>query len=305
MPTPDIDLHLLRCLDALVTERHVTRAADRLGMSQSGMSTALARLRTVFDDPILVRTPSGMQLSENAAEIAGAARRALNEIDFAMARRGPFDAATSSMTFNLMGSDYFGLMILPGLIERVRAQAPHVLVKVASPQPARIRESLANSETDLVIGFFHDIADGLYQTVVVQETLCCVASKHHSSIQGGLSLDDYAAADHVYFGSPPEMVSSIEVMLERALPLLGIQRRSCVQVPTFGVMPRILARTDLLATMPLRVAESFAQSLPLQVLPLPFELPSLPVRAIWHERMHENHAHRWLRGLVQDVGRSL
>lgn len=305
MTTPDIDLQLLRCLDALVTERHVTRAAERLGMSQSGMSTALARLRTVFDDPILVRTPKGMQLSENAAEIAGAARRALNEIDFAMARRGPFDPATSSMTFNLMGSDYFGLMILPGLIERVRAQAPHVLIKVASPQPSRIRESLANSETDMVVGFYHEIADGLYQTVVAQEALCCAVSKNHSTIQGSLSQADYAAADHIYFGSPPEMVSSIEVMLERALPLLGIERRTCVQVPTFGVMPRILARTDLLATLPVRVAESFAQTLPLQVLKLPFELPSLPVRAIWHERMHENNAHRWLRGLVQEVGRSL
>lgn len=305
MTLPDIDLHLLRCLDVLVSERHVTRAADRLGMSQSGMSTALGRLRTVFDDAILVRTPQGMQLSEHALEIAGAARRALNEIDLAMARRGPFDPATSSMTFTIMGSDYFGLMILPPLIERLRKEAPNVLLKVVAPQPNRIREALANSETDLVVGFYHDIADGLYQTIVVHETLTCVMRQGHSKIQGAVSLADYAAADHIYFGSPPALVTSIEVMLERALPPLGIERRICVQVPSFGMMPRILARTDLLATLPLRVANSFVQTLSLQVLPLPFEMPVLPVRAIWHERMHDNNAHRWLRGLLQEVGRAL
>jgi len=305
MTTPNIDLHLLRCLEVLVSERHVTRAADRLNMSQSGMSTALGRLRSLFDDPILVRTPKGMQLSENALEIAGAGRRALNEIDFAISFRGPFNPATSSISFTVMGSDYFGLTILPSLIERLGRDAPNVRLKVVAPQPSRIREVLANSETDLVVGFYHDIADGLYQTIVVKETLCCVLRKGHPKIHSTLSLAEYAAADHIYFGSPPEIVTSIEVILERTLPALGIERRTIVQVPTFGVMPGILACSDLLATVPVRIANSFVHSLSLKVLPLPFEIPVLPVRAIWHERMHESNAHRWLRGLVQEIGLGL
>lgn len=305
MPLPDIDLHLLRCLDVLVSERHVTRAADKLDMSQSGMSTALARLRHVFDDPILVRTPQGMQLSEHAAEIAGAVRRALNEIELALARRGAFDPATSSVTFVVMASDYVGLTLLPPLIERLRREAPGVALKIVSPQPNRIREALANSEADLVLGFYHDIADGLFQTVLLHETLVCVARAGHPRIKGAVTQADYALADHISYGAPPTFVSSLDIVLDRVLPPLGVERRICVQVPVMSMMTPVIARTDLIATMPRRLARSVAELPALQVVPLPFELEPLPQRAIWHERMHENNAHRWLRALTQEIGRSL
>lgn len=304
MARPDIDLHLLRCLEVLVAERHVTRAADKLGMSQSGMSTALARLRSVFDDPILVRTPNGMQLSQHALEIAGSVRRGLNEIDSAIARRGPFEPANSSVTFTVMASDYFGLTILPLLMERLRFAAPNITLTIVAPQPSRIREVLANSEVDLVVGFFHDLAEGLYQTIVVREPLVCAVRAGHPTIDGSISAAQYSSADHVYYGSPPSFVSSIEIMLERVLPPLGIERRSCVHVPTLSMMPGVIARTNLVGTLPGRVPRSVVQASTLQLLPLPFELPELPVHAIWHERMHDNSAHRWLRGLVQEIGKS-
>lgn len=305
MAGPDIDLQLLRCLDVLVTERHVTRAADRLGMSQSGMSAALARLRSLFDDPILVRTPQGMQLSEYAPEIAGAVRRALNEIDLAIAHRGAFEPARSSVAFSVMASDYVGLMILPPLVERLQREAPGVVLNITLPQPGRLREALANSEADLAIGYFHDIAEGLYQTVVMQETLACVVRTGHPRISGALSVADYVAAEHIYYGAPPGLVSSVEVLLERVLPSLGIERRIGIHIPTLAVMSRIVARSDLVATFPAKLAASFAEPLSLQVLPLPFETPALPVRAVWHERLHENSAHRWLRGVVQEIGREI
>ncbi len=305
MTLPDIDLHLLRCLEVLVAERHVTRAADKLGMSQSGMSTALARLRSVFDDPILVRTPHGMQLSEHAPEIAGSVRRALAELELALGRRGPFDQAASSMTFNVMASDYFGLTVLPHLVERLCKEAPGISLTIVSPQPKRIREALANSEVDLVVGFFHDVSDGLYQTIVMREPLVCVVRASHPVINGSVSAAEYSGAGHVYYGAPPGFVSSIEVMLERVLPPLGIERRSNVHVPALSLMPGVIARTDLVGTMPGRVPLNMIQSPALQVLPLPFELPDLPVHAIWHERMQDNPAHRWLRALIQEIGKSL
>lgn len=307
MAAPDIDLHLLRCLETLVAERHVTRAAEKLGMSQSGMSTALAKLRSIFDDPILVRTPHGMQPSEHAPEIAGAVRRALNEIDLAIARRGPFDPATSTMAFTIMASDYVGLTILPLLVERVRDAAPNITLTVATPEPSRIREALANSEVDLVVGFYHDIAGGLYQTIVMHDTLACVVRAGHPQIAGSITAAQYSAADHIFYGAPPNFISSVEVVLERVLPAQGVERRVVVNVPSLSMMPRIVARTNLVATMPFRLAHSVADAPALQVLPLPFDLPEpeFPVRAIWHERMHENNAHRWLRALVQEVGRGL
>lgn len=304
MALPDIDLHLLRCLDVLVTERHVTRAADKMGMTQSGMSTVLARLRTVFDDPILVRTSHGMQHSEHALEIAGAVRRALNEIDLAVARRGAFVPATSSVMFSVMASDHVGLMLLPRLIERLQVEAPNVVIKVIPPAPNRIREALANSEADLVIGFFLDVADNLFQTVVMQETLACVARQGHPRIDGSLSIADYASELHVYYGTPPAMVSSLEAWLEGVLPPLGIERRIALYLPSLAIVPRIISQSNLLSTFPAHLATTFAGRLALQVLPLPFEVPLLPVRTIWHERMHENNAHKWLRALIQEIGHS-
>jgi DNA-binding transcriptional LysR family regulator len=91
-----------------------------------------------------------------------------------------------------------------------------------APRPSRIREALANSDADLVVGFYHDVADGLYQTVVLQETLACVVRAGHAQIDGSVSLADYSAGDHIYYGTPPGMVSSIELLLERTLPALGI-----------------------------------------------------------------------------------
>ena len=305
MQLPEIDLHLLRCLEMLVSESHVTRAADKMGMSQSGMSTALARLRTVFNDPILVRTPKGMKPSEHAPEIVGSVRRALKEIDRAMSRRGPFEPASASAVFTVMASDYVGITILPPLIERLRQEAPHITLTIATPQPHRIREVLANSEADLVVGFYHDIADGLYQTIVLHDSLACIARERHPLVQGQMTPQLYSACGHVFYGAPPAFVSSLEVLMAQSLRARGIERSVWVNIPSLAMIPGVVAQTDLLATLPRRMGQNVARALALQVLPLPFELEPLPVRAIWHESMHDNNAHRWLRGLVQEIGRSL
>ena len=263
-------MHLLRCLDTLVLERHVTRAADRMGMSQSGMSAALARLRTAFDDPILVRTPQGMQLSEHALEIAGAVRRALNELDLAIAHRGSFDPACSSVAFSIMASDYVGVMLLPPLLGRLRREAPNISLKMVLPQPNRVRDALANSECDMVVGILHDLPEGLYQMVVAHDTLGCVVRTGHPHIDDSLSLAQYTQGEHIYYGTPPSFIASSEVLLERTLPALGIERRIAVHIPSLAVMPRIIASSDLLATIPAKLGSSFSDGLPLQVLPLPF-----------------------------------
>ena len=133
MPRVDMNLQLLRCLEVLVAECHVSRAADRLGMSQSGMSTALARLREIFGDPILVRTSHGMILSERAPEIAGAARRALAEIDFAIHGDVDFDISSVKTEFRIMASDYVGHMLLPLVLDTSLRQAPDITLTVVQP----------------------------------------------------------------------------------------------------------------------------------------------------------------------------
>lgn len=305
MTNEDINLHLLQCLEALVTERHVTRAAERMAMSQSGMSTALAKLRRVFNDQILVRTSRGMALSERAPEIAGAARRARQEIERALEGPGRFDIAEARTDFRVMASDYVGRMLLPRVIQTCVEAAPGITLTIVPPQPSRLREALANSEVDLVVGFFHDISEGLYQTSVVEEPLVGMVRAAHPRIGHTVSLAEYGAEEHIFFGSPPTFISSIEIVIETTIKPLGIVRQVRTHVPSLAMVPQIIAHTDMMATLPERLAHSFAAHYPLRVISLPFDAGALKVRAIWHERMHANNGHRWLRQTFQDVGRSL
>lgn len=302
---PDIDLRMLRCFEALVEERHVTRAADRMDMSQSGMSTTLARLRSVFGDPILVRTAKGMELSEQAPEIAGRVRRALKEIDLAISGPVEFEPSTAKATFNVMASDYVGRLILPQLMQRIHEEAPGIRLTVVAPQPNRIREALANSEVDLVVGFFHNLADGLFQTTITSETLVCLVRKNHPTVAETLSLEQYAELEHVSYSAPPAFMSSVEVTLDLALQQAGHSRICVMNVSSLSMMPRIVEQTDLIATLPLGFAQTFLKSTELRIVNLPIELEPLPVRAIWHEHMNANPSHRWLRRLVQDVGNAM
>lgn len=305
MPRVDMNLQLLRCLEVLVAECHVSRAADRLGMSQSGMSTALARLREIFGDPILVRTSHGMILSERAPEIAGAARRALAEIDFAIHGDVDFDISSVKTEFRIMASDYVGHMLLPLVLDTSLRQAPDITLTVVQPQPNRIREALANSEVDLVVGFFHDVSEGLFQTSVLSEPLVCLRRVDHPRISDTLSLRQYGNEAHTYFGSPPTFISSIEIVIERTLRPIGISRRIRANLPSMAMIPKVVEQTDLLATVPRGLADSYAGRYGVVAMQLPFDPGSLMVRAIWHDRMHANKAHKWLRQLFQSSGKSL
>lgn len=305
MNKPEIDLRLLRCLEALIDEQHVTRAAEKMDMSQSGMSTALARLRSIFGDPILVRTSKGMTLSDRAPEIAGNVRRALREIDTAIAGRPDFEPGTAEMTYTVMASDYVGRLLLPELVKRLRELAPGITLTIVAPQPNRIRETLANSEVDLVVGFFHELSDGLFQMTITSETLTVLVRKDHPKIGSSITLEEYVEQDHLAYASPPTFVSSLEVMISRALAVHGVERQSFVYVPSMAMMPHIVEMTDCVATIPAGFAKSYLGSANLRTLPIPYEVEPLPVRAIWHEQMDTNPGHRWLRRLIQELGKSL
>lgn len=304
---PDVDVRLLRCLLALVMERHVTRAAEAVGMSQSGMSTALARLRVVFNDPLLIRTPQGMRPTEHALHIEGNVRRALNELDGALIRFGDFDPLTSDQMFTVMASDYVSMMLLPHVLGDVRTHAPGVTLKVVPPEPVRIREALANGEVDLVVGFYMEVAATLYQTTLNEEQLVGVSRVGHPALteSGRISRDQYAQARHVYYGAPPASTTSLEFLLARILPPLGIERRIGVYLPSLSAILRVVAETDLIATVPRTLAQHYLVGMPLQLLALPFDAPPTPIQALWHERVHTSSANVWLRDRFRSAGRRL
>lgn len=299
-----IDLHLLRCLDILLAEGSVTRAAERMDMSQPGMSNALGRLREVFGDPLLVRTPRGMEPTERALEVRAAVREALDKIEGAVSGQSGFDPATARLSVTISTTDYASFVLLPDLLRKLEDKAPGLSITVRPPDPSRIREWLEEGAGELVIGFVPDASESLKSSVIYREPLVCIAREGHPKINGALDMTTYLDLRHVILGSAFAGLSTMERILDETLEAEGHLRKPGVRIPSALLSPHIVASTDMIATLPARYANRLRQTIPLQVLDLPFETPDLPVALIWHERTHQNTAMVWLREAIRAVAKS-
>jgi DNA-binding transcriptional LysR family regulator len=296
-----VDLNLLACLDALVQTRSVTKAAVVMEMSQPGMSKALTRLRQLFDDPLLVRTNQGMVATPRGLELREQVRAGLAHIRGALDDREEFDPARSSDTFTIAGTDWVGTLVVPSLMERLAQLAPAVRVNIVPPDAPRLREQLEEGLCDLSVGFFVEMADGLYATQLAKDDMACIARKPHPLIDGRVSLATYAECRHVYLGAAPVFNSTLEMMTDRALKSLGVHRHIGFATSNSVVLPEVVAVTDMLATIPRRFALRYAHRLPLQVLGLPFPAYDYSVSMVWHERSQRAGAHRWFRQQVREA----
>lgn len=287
-----IDLNLVVALDALLADRHVTRAAARLGLTQPAASHALARLRDLLGDPLLVRGPGGAMVPTPFAErIQPQLRRVLDELSTTL-RGAAFDPATARHTFHIGASDYIELVMLPRLTERIRRLAPNV--DVWAHTYARYGDTeLATGALDLVIGPTNPSsrAAGIYEKVLFDESFTCIVRAKHPLARSKLTLAQYCATPHLLVaprGTPGSLVDD-------ALAKLGKSRRIGLAVPHFLVVPYIIAQSDLVATLADRVASLFAQTLDLATMPPPLTIPKFRMAASWHERSHHDAPHKWLR----------
>ncbi|MFT3699242.1 MAG: LysR family transcriptional regulator [Kofleriaceae bacterium] len=294
----DLDLNLVTALDALLGERHVTRAATRLGITQSAASHALARLRDTLGDPLLVRGPGGQMVPTPLAErIAPQVRRILDELTSVL-RGETFDPATARRAFHLGGSDYVELVLLPKLAARLEREAPHVDIWVHVFEDYGDKE-LASGSLDAVIcpPMASRRAAGLYEKVLLAESFQVVMRAQHPLAKLRLTLARYCDANHLLVsprGTPGSFVDD-------QLAAVGKNRRIVMAVPHFLVVPYIIAESDLLSTMPTRVAALFADRLDLVTTSPPLEIPKFQMAIAWHERNHHDPAQRWFRELVREV----
>lgn len=288
-----VDLNLVVALDALLAERHVTRAAAKLGITQSAASHALARLRDLLGDPLLVRGPRGAMVpTPRASELAPAIHRLLDELAGVLRGQGGFDPATATHTFRIGAADYVELVLLPRLVERLSRIAPGIDLWVHSFGDWGDAE-LAAGVLDVVIGPPRRASRpaGSYEKVLFEESFTCVVRKGHPLAGTRMTLPRYAAANHVLVaprGTPGSLVDD-------ALAAEGRARRIAVAVPHFLVVPYVVAASDLIATLPSRVAALFAETAGLARMPPPVELAPFHMAMAWHERMHDDVRHRWLR----------
>ncbi len=291
MNVSDLDLNLLRAFDAIATEGSVTVAGERIGLSQPAMSNALTRLRQLFDDPLFVRTPRGMRPTPFAQQLAQPVREALRLIQTALQQHAGFDPRSSGHTFRLFMSDIGEMVFLPGLLECIKHDAPGVKIEVVRIPIKDVHTALEAGDIDLAVGFLPGLVTGMRAQPLFREHYACLLRTDHPVIGAKISARQFREAAHVlvsYAGTGHQVI-------EETFVAEGLGGRIAVRVPHFLVVPMILARTDLVVTVPSRVAAIFARLGNFKVLKLPLHMPNFEVRLHWHQRFHQDPANRWLR----------
>ena len=293
----EIDLNLLRVFDAVLREGGVTPAAGRLGLTQPAVSNALSRLRRAFGDPLFVRTPSGMDATPFARELAEPVRQALGLLESALAHGPGFDPASSTRAFRFYMSDLGQIEFLPPLVERVQHAAPHVRLEAVAADLEHIADALGTGALDMAVGFLPALGPPIARRTLFRDPYVCLMRADHPSIGERLTRKHFAEASHVlvtYRGGGHRV---IEEAMERA----GVARRIALRVPHFTVVPMILERSDLILTLPGRVARVFEKRGKLKALAPPVPIPLAEVAVHWHERFEADPGNRWLRGVMVEL----
>jgi DNA-binding transcriptional LysR family regulator len=291
----NLDFRLLSILDTLLAERNVTRTAERLHMTQSAVSHALAKLRRAFRDPLFVPTPEGMTPTSRALELAPHVRAALASMLKAFAPRAPFDPRACDQTFRIATNDYVSFILLPGLLERLRTEAPAVRLQISAMHPEADWPRLADGSLDMAMAFMRNVPGDLHSRGLFGERYCCIARRGHPAARGRLTLEKYLQLDHIV------MTPFITGLIDERLAALGKRRKIALAIPQFLLIPQLVSRSDFVATMGERVARYFAQRMKIQMLALPLDLGEVPITLAWHPRHHAEPPHQWLRGLIAEV----
>jgi DNA-binding transcriptional LysR family regulator len=290
-----MNLNLVRVLSVLLAERSVSRAAARLGVTQSAVSHALSQLRQLLGDPLLVRGAAGMVPTPRAEQLAPRVARALDDLERALGEAAAFEPTTAVRSFTLAAGDHMAGILLQAIVWMGLREAPGVSIRVVPFHAARVALELERGDVDIAIGppFARD-AD-LRQKGLFRDRICCVVRKDHTEIQGKVDLDQLRRCAHVVMSREDESLRRVD----DALRDHGVERRVAVELPYFLLAPALVPFADLVLLAPYTLGALFAQGYPLQVLELPIELPSIQVNAYWHPRADADAAHVWLRQQVR------
>jgi LysR family transcriptional regulator, nod-box dependent transcriptional activator len=292
------DLNLLVALDALLTERNVTRAGNRLNLSQSAMSGALARLRHYFRDELLVPVGRQMVLTPVADGLVGPVRDILLQIRGTLGSKPRFEPSTATRHLSLAVSDYVTEILMADVLRAARCEAPHITFELR-PVGRRAGEDLESGELDFLIAPAGYVSSTQPTEVLFEDTYTCVIWSGNTVVGKTMTLEQYLDLGHVVVNvagnEPPSNYD--EQFLRRS----NFKRRAEVSVPTFSVAPQLVVGTDRVATITTRLAVKCAESLPLRLLPLPIAMPPMVEMLQWHKVHEYDPAHDWFRILLKKV----
>ena len=286
-------------LEALLRERNVSRAAAAVGLTQSGMSRALGRLRDQLGDPLLVRSGRSMTLTPRAEAIAHGLRDAVAGIERILSGHRKFEARTSTARFHVGTADYCVFLLAP-LMERLQREAPAVEL-VVHPLGPEYEHDLHSGALDLVLAPRRRSGASLVWTKLFSDRFLSVVRLGHPRVKRRLDLDAFCAVSHVVVSPEPRAGNVVDRLLSAA----GRRRHVALRIPSFVAGLAVVSSSDLMVTTPERLVRHFEARLALTSFPPPLPLPPLTLSVAWHERQRRDQAHAWLRATVAAVARDL
>ncbi|MDR7335444.1 LysR substrate-binding domain-containing protein [Roseateles asaccharophilus] len=295
------DLNLLPVFLALVEERSVTRAAERLGITQPALSNALTRLRTLMQDPLFIRERYGMQPTPKAQELAPVIAAALAGLDEVIHGQQEFDPAQARQLVTLAPNSYVEFVLMPAIVARLRERAPGLRLRLTPYGTDLAETGVISGSTALALGRITDPPDNVVVQPLMDDGLACVVRADHPTVGDRLTKKQYEQLRHVNMLPP----GRLRVGLFQALERQGLKRDVAVSVTHFLAIPDMIAVTDYCATLPRLICERLRSDPRLKVLPAPVDLGRFPVEMAWHVRYRADPAHRWLRGLIAEVAQEI
>ena len=297
MEIKDVDLNLLAVFNQLLVERRVSKVAENLGLTQPAISNALARLRKLLGDELFLRTPGGMEPTPFADQLAEPVAYALGMIHSALNQRSTFDPAVSERVFTIGMTDIGEIYFLPSLMERLAAAAPRLSLSTVRNTAVNLRDEMSAGHVDLAIGLLPQLKGGFYQRRLFKQRYVCMFRKAHRLDKRKISLQEFSAAEHVVVVSAGTGHGKVDELLERS----GIERKVRLTVPHFVAIGHILHSTNMVATVPERLAQRMVEPFGLSYVSHPAALPEVAINVFWHAKLHKDPANQWLRGLLFEM----
>lgn len=296
-----LDLNLLVVLDALLTECNITRAGEKVHLSQSATSGALGRLREFFEDELLVQIGRKMVLTPLGESLVGPVRSILIQVQATIERRPEFDPAHSERRFTLVMSDYTATVLMPEVIRAASKVAPAVSLELVTPGDEPVEE-LESGNADFLLLPSNFISERHPSLAVFEEEFVCVCWRDNPLVGDSLSLDQYLTLGHVMVRFGSQRRPSVDEWLTHRF---GIERRAEVVATNFSAVPHYVLGTPRIATMHGRLARQWANNLPLRILPAPMDIPVMSWSLQWHQYRDLDPGTQWMRNLIRDTALDL
>ncbi|MCB4824985.1 LysR family transcriptional regulator [Roseicella aerolata] len=296
-----LDLNLLRVFDAVARERHVTRAAERLNLSQPAVSNALARLRAALGDELFLRRPGGVEPTELAQSLAAPVAEALDRLRDTLAARAPFDPATSERVFAVGFSEYAEAVLAPPLLERMAQDAPGCLLAIAHADRTNWEALLESGQVGLAVGVLPE-PPALYTRLrLLPEAFCTLMRRGHWLAEDELTLPRFVSVPHLLHSPNGSRDGALDAVLREA----GHPRRLGAVVAHLSAVPEILQRTDMVITLSSRLAAQLALAHRLVLRDPPIEVRHTRLSLVFHRRLEADAGHAWLRRLILAIARDV